>query len=173
MAQGSTNGTSSLPVSVLPAIMPGLVCSSNQLSIQTETAPQFIDITDQVAEIVAKANVELGAVVVYSRHTTAAIKVNECEPLLIEDMCERLALLFPKEDEYRHNNFEIRTVNMYPDEQPNGHAHCQHLLLPTSETIPIVQGQLGMGRWQRLFLVELDQARPREISIFVFGQPRL
>ncbi len=171
MAQSLKNGATVLPM--LPAMMPGLVCASEQLNFQTESAPQFIDITGLVAEIVTRHRVEVGAVVVFSRHTTAAIKINENEPLLIEDMCERLAKLFPEADDYRHNDFEIRTANMTDDEQPNGHAHCQHLMLSTSETIPIVQGRMALGRWQRIFLVELDRARPREVVVFVYGQPRL
>jgi secondary thiamine-phosphate synthase enzyme len=155
---------------VLSALMPGFTCATSQLQVQTERGPQFIDITAQVAEIVRQAQLEVGAAVVYSRHTTAAIKINESEPLLLQDMCERLEKLFPPEDEYRHNDFEIRTVNMTSDEQPNGHAHCQHLLLSTSETIPVVGGQLALGRWQRLFLVELDRARLREVIVYVFGQ---
>jgi secondary thiamine-phosphate synthase enzyme len=146
---------------------------TTQLNIHTETAPQFINITDRIAEIVAQCHIEMGAVVVYSRHTTAAIKLNENEPLLIEDMCERLSQLFPPEADYRHNDFEIRTVNMTPDEAPNGHSHCQHLMLSTSETIPVIHGQMALGRWQSLFLVELDRARPREVLVFVYGQPRL
>ncbi len=171
MAQSLRNGTSTMPV--LPAVMPGMVCTSTQLNIHTETAPQFIDITARVADIVAHSHIEMGAVVVFSRHTTAAIKLNENEPLLIEDMCERLSKLFPVDDDYRHNDFEVRTVNMTIDEQPNGHSHCQHLMLSTSETIPVVHGQMALGRWQRLFLVELDRARPREIIVFAFGLPGL
>ena len=171
MAQSRTNGANVLPV--LPSMLPGMICSSSQLNIHTEKAPQFIDITAEVAEVVAQSQVEFGMVVVFSRHTTAAIKINENEPLLIEDMSERLAKLFPADDYYRHNDFEVRTVNMTDEERPNGHAHCQSLLLSTSETIPVVNGQLGLGRWQRIFLIEMDHARLREITVFSFGQPGL
>ena len=53
---------------------------------------------------------------------------------------------------------------------PNGHAHCQHLLLGTSENIPIIDGQLQFGRWQRIFLIELDMPRPREVLVQVIGE---
>jgi len=108
-------------------------------------------------------------VVVYSKHTTAAIKINENEPLLMKDMERFLGRIASSEDYYHHNDFTLRTVNMTEDECPNGHAHCQHLLMSTSETIPIIDGELQLGRWQRVFLVELDRPRSREVIIQVLG----
>jgi len=139
------------------------------VSIYTDRAPAFYDITDEVMEAVRQSGVDDGMVLVYSRHTTAAIKINEHEPLLIEDMEDFLARISPPDDYYRHNDFDVRTANMTPDEQPNGHAHCQHLLLSASETVPVVDGRLELGTWQRIFLVELDRPRPREVLIKVLG----
>ena len=59
---------------------------------------------------------------------------------------------------------------MNEDECPNGHAHCQHLLLGTRETIPIVQGVMDVGRWQSIFFIELDHPRQREVVVQVFGE---
>ena len=139
------------------------------LQIATSSAPQFLDITDRVCAVVREAGVLAGLVVVYSRHTTAAIKINEWEPLLLEDMGQFLESVAPKDGAYRHNDFSIRTVNMTEDECPNGHAHCQHLVLSASETIPIVDGQVALGRWQRVFLVELDRPRTRDVLVQVLG----
>ena len=61
---------------------------------------------------------------------------------------------------------------MTEDESPNGHAHCQHLLLGASETIPLVEGRLMFGRWQRVFLIELDRARTRDVVVSVMGSGR-
>ncbi len=168
MAQVITSAVSS--VAALPVATTGLICTTAILRIQTDCGPQFIDITDQVEAAVAENPIEFGTVVVYSRHTTAAVKINENEPLLINDMCERLTQLFPPGAVYRHNDFTTRTVNMTEEEEPNGHSHCQHLLLSCSETIPVVNARMALGRWQRVFLVELDRARPREVVIFVLGQ---
>ena len=66
---------------------------------------------------------------VYSKHTTVAVKINENEPLLLADMEKFLEKISPRNDDYQHNNFQIRTVNLTPDESPNGHAHLQHLML--------------------------------------------
>ena len=139
------------------------------LQLQTERAPQFIDITDWVGECVAKSEVSNGFAVVYSKHTTAAIKINENEPLLLEDMSKFLERLLPRNGGYRHNDFTIRTVNMNPDESPNGHAHLQHLLLGTSETVPIIDGSMQFGRYQSVFFIELDHARDREVMVQVVG----
>jgi secondary thiamine-phosphate synthase enzyme len=138
---------------------------SSTFTIQTQRAPQFIDITARVAEAVYASGVVDGAALVFSPHTTAAIVINEHEPLLIKDMEAFLTSLAPPHWSYRHDDFSVRTVNMTPDEVPNGHAHCQHLVLPSSEFVPIEDGELGLGRWQRIFLVELDRPRRREVVV--------
>ncbi len=135
----------------------------------TSCAPEFIDITEVVAGIVADSGAWSGQVTVFSGHTTAAIKVNEHEPLLLGDMARILAEIAPAHAEYDHNDFTRRTVNLDEDECANGHAHCQHLFLSTSETIPIIDGQLALGTWQRVFLVELDRPRDRKVLVNVVG----
>ncbi len=132
-------------------------------------APEFIDITEDVARAVEAAGILEGIVTVFSRHTTAAVKINENEPLLLRDMARFLEDAAPREGEYRHNDFVIRTANMTDDECPNGHSHCQHLLLGTSETIPVSEGKPVLGRWQSVFLIELDRPREREVVIQVQG----
>jgi secondary thiamine-phosphate synthase enzyme len=137
--------------------------------VQTGEAPNFVDLTDRVAEVVSRSGVIAGQVLVFSRHTTAAIRVQEAEPLLLEDIRDCLERLAPRDLDYRHNDFRVRTVNMTPDESPNGHSHCQHLFLSSSETVPVVDGRLAFGRWQRVFLIELDHPRRREVHVQVLG----
>jgi secondary thiamine-phosphate synthase enzyme len=132
-------------------------------------APEFIDITDEVLAAVEASEIREGSVTVFSRHTTAAVKINENEPLLLEDLARFLERAAPREADYRHNDFVIRTVNMTEDECPNGHSHCQHLLLSASETIPVCDGAALLGRWQRIFLIELDRPRLRQVVIQVQG----
>jgi secondary thiamine-phosphate synthase enzyme len=139
------------------------------LLIPTSTAPEFIDITEDVERIVAGSGVGLGQVTVFSNHTTAAIRVNENEPLLLQDMARLLREIAPQHAEYEHNDFTRRTVNMDEDECANGHAHCQHLFLSTSETIPILEGRPALGQWQRIFLIELDRPRQRRVLVSVMG----
>jgi secondary thiamine-phosphate synthase enzyme len=139
------------------------------LTLRAETAPQFIDITSSVVRSVQASGVQEGTVTIFSRHTTAAVKINENEPLLLHDMADFLERFAPPDGDYKHNDFEIRTANMTEDECPNGHSHCQHLLLSASETIPIVDGKPLLGRWQSVFVIELDRPRDREIVIQVQG----
>ncbi len=137
--------------------------------ITTARAPQFLDITEEVEKFVAESGVQEGIVFVFSCHTTAAVRINENEPLLLRDLEEFLKRLAPRDLYYCHNDFSIRTHNMTPDECPNAHAHCQHLLLGASEAVPIVGGKLFLGKWQRIFLVELDRPREREVLLQVVG----
>lgn len=143
------------------------------LRYETARALQFIDITDDVERVVASSGVADGWVTVFSRHTTAAIKINEHEPELLKDLSQLLASVAPETGAYFHNDFTVRSVNMNEDECPNGHAHCQHLLLGASETIPLVDARLMVGRWQRIFLIELDHGRARDVVVSVMGcEPR-
>lgn len=140
------------------------------LHFQTTECLQFIDLTERITELVAASGVEHGLVNIQTRHTTTAIIVNEHEPLLLEDLKRTLERLAPREAQYRHDEFDIRTANLTPDERPNGHAHCKAMFLRTSETLNIVNGELQLGRWQRIFFIELDDARERTVSITIMGQ---
>ncbi len=139
------------------------------LAIKTKDSPYFVDVTGEVEGCLARSSVTAGQVLVFSKHTTAAIKINEYEPLLHKDMAHFLDRAAPKDAYYEHNDFAIRTVNMHEDECPNGHSHCQHLILGTSETIPVIGGKLVLGQWQRVFLVELDHPMTRHIVVQVMG----
>ncbi len=139
------------------------------LKVLPERAPQLVDITDEVERLIGEAGVTSGFAVIFCRHTTAAIRINENEPLLLSDMEDFLSRVAPRDLYYRHNDFSIRTHNMTDDECPNGHAHCLHLLMGASEVVPLCGGKLSLGRWQRLFLVELDRPREREVLVQVFG----
>ena len=69
-----------------------------------------------------------------------------------------------KKNQYRHNDFDVRTVHMHEDECPNGHSHCQHLLLGSSESIPVVGGAMSLGEWQRIFMIELDSDKANQVG---------
>jgi secondary thiamine-phosphate synthase enzyme len=139
------------------------------ISVQAASAPAFVDITEQVEEALRRAGIRHGLVVIFSRHTTAGLKINENEPELLDDLARFLGRLAPAGAYYRHNDFQVRTHNMEAEECPNGHAHCQHFLVEASEAVPVLDGRLQLGRWQRVFFVELDRPRPREVIIQVFG----
>ena len=140
------------------------------IHLKTTECLQFIDLTEEIAEVVRRSGVKNGLVNVQTRHTTTAVLINEHEPLLIEDMRRAVEAAAPRSLAYRHDDFAIRTVNLEPQEKSNGHAHCKALFLPSSETVNVVEGRMQLGRWQRVFFVELDCARERQISVVVMGQ---
>lgn len=137
---------------------------SSQIPVQTEGARRFTDLTTEVQARVEASGFHAGLAVVSSMHTTAALLVNEHEPELLKDLDAFLASLAPESASYAHNS-----VPCLPGEGPNAHSHCQALLLQASVTIPIVDGRLSLGRYQRIFLVELDCPRPRSVSVTLLG----
>jgi len=143
---------------------------TTRLTVQSTTAPEFLDITERVEDIVERTGVRTGEVRLYARHTSAGLTINELEPLLMGDMTRFVNRLAPPGDEYGHNDFSIRTVNMMEDESPDGHSHCQRIVFNTSEFVPLLDGRMQLGVWQRVFLVELDRAREREVLVQVFGE---
>jgi secondary thiamine-phosphate synthase enzyme len=149
---------------------PATAVNMRRLAFTTSESIQLVDVTEDVAAAVRNAGVTDGIVTIVSRHTTMAVRIQEAEPLLIEDLLSFLRRLAPSNAHYQHNDFRIRTHHMHDDESPNGHSHCLQFLLGTSETVPIVDGELALGQWQRIFLVELDGPRPkREILIQTVG----
>jgi secondary thiamine-phosphate synthase enzyme len=143
-------------------------------SFATTRCAEFVDLTDDVAETVEKSHVQNGMALVYSPHTTCAIVINEHESGFIDDFNELLAELAPEDGRYyRHDDLEIRTEGIEDDTgmYPNGHSHLRAgLLSSSSQTVPIVDGSLMLGRWQRIFFCELDRSRPRKIFIQDIGE---
>lgn len=141
---------------------------SETFEIRTERGPQFIDITERVVEAMRRSGLANGFAVVFSKHTTAAIRINEAEPHLLNDMEQMLEKIVPACEDYGHNRYaHAESTN---GERPNAHSHCQQLLLGASESVPIMNGELIFGQWQRIFLVELDHGRDREVVIHLVGE---
>jgi secondary thiamine-phosphate synthase enzyme len=147
----------------------GLTLWAETLTFQTTAAREFLDVTAEVESVLRRAHVSQGWASVFSKHTTAAVVLNENEPLLLQDMASLLERLSASNAVYQHNDFGRREGEMEPGECANGHAHCQHLLLGASENIPVADGGLDLGRWQRIFLLELDRPRERQLVVQIFG----
>jgi secondary thiamine-phosphate synthase enzyme len=124
------------------------------LTLKTPGAPEFIDLTDQIRAFVESSGIHDGILSVTSKHTTAAIRINENESGIQGDFKDFLEKILPAGQYYRHNDGSLRTENLDCEDDRctrNGHSHCQHLLLGTSETLPIIDRKLVLGRWQRIF----------------------
>jgi len=140
------------------------------LSLTTNATLDFIDVTDKVKKIIKEKGIKDGVINVQSMHTTMAVIIQEAEPLLIGDLKKTLEKVAPRTMEYMHDNFEIRTVNMNPNEPINGHSHCKAVFLTPGVFLNIVKSKLQLGKWQRIFAVELDDSRPRQIALQIIGK---
>jgi secondary thiamine-phosphate synthase enzyme len=130
------------------------------------------DITDQVAQMVRDSGVRDGIVCVYSPHTTCSVRVNEFESGFLEDFAALLKQLVPSERYYAHDDWDKRTENICEEDMEfgNGHSHCMSMLLgPAGETIPVRDGELCLGTWQRVLFLELDRERDRRWIVQVVG----
>lgn len=140
----------------------------NTLTVKSsDRVPDTIDVTKKVKKIVEKSGVKNGQVVIFTRHTTAAIILQEKEKGLIKDIKSHLKKLCPDDKNYYHSNSPDHIV----DGNSNGHSHIQHLLLGgSSETVPISSGEMLLGTYQKILLVELDRARTRNIIVQIIGE---
>ena len=139
--------------------------------IQLETKKQFemVDITGQVQKAVADSGIKSGLAVIFCPHTTAGVRLNHNEPLLMQDIMKTLYRLAPLDVSYSHDLFEVRQ-NVAPNERSNGHAHVKAFLLGSSESLPVEKSALVMGQRQSIFFVEVDGGRSREVYIKILGE---
>jgi len=137
---------------------------------QTKGLFDFINATDEIRNLVKESGIKNGLVNVQIMHTSAALMVNEDEPLLLEDMKRNLEAIASRKLEYRHDDFSIRTVNVCDKEEKNGHSHCKAIHLLPSVTLNLIDGKLQLGQWQSIMLVELDCSRPRKIQVGIVGE---
>jgi len=120
-----------------------------KFTVSTDARLDVVDVTDRVAAAVDGT----GTATVFVDHTTAGVVVNEAEPRLLEDMRTFLANLVPDEG-WEHDELD-----------GNADSHLRALLLGPSETIPVVDGDLSLGRWQSVLLVECDGPRERTVRV--------
>lgn len=132
------------------------------------------NITDIVKKYVIASGIKNGVATIQSLHTTMGIALNENESgLLSADFPNMFHKIAPAWPIYAHDNLHIRTQNLDPDhpERANGKAHCKALLLPSSITIIIENGNLTLGKWQSILLFEFDGPREnRKIKICLMGE---
>jgi secondary thiamine-phosphate synthase enzyme len=139
-------------------------------TIKLKTDKLLTDITEEVASL-AKDWGKSGIVNIFSKHTTFCIWCSENEILHKADVRFFLDKVAPKwkNPEGDHNNIKylhdlISLRDDVPaDERINGHSHIRSLFFNSSETVPIDSGKLIIGKWKKIFGVELDPERPREI----------
>lgn len=140
-----------------------------KLFLETKKQFEIVDVTSYVQTFVKESKIKNGLILIFSHHTTASIKLNHNEPLLMQDMMKALYRLAPVDINYGHDLFEVRQ-NIAPNERSNGHAHVKAFLLGSSETLPINDGVMLLGSKQSVFFVELDGGRSREVCLKIIGE---
>ncbi len=135
------------------------------ITIQTGQGQEFIDITKRVRDVVARADIRQGMLVVNSQHTTLAVFMNEFQSALIHDLGEVLQRLVPRRAGYRHDD------PRYSDcDRGNAHAHLRATLLGRSLAVAVADGELALGTYESLIVAELDGPRTRTLGVQVLGE---
>ncbi len=139
------------------------------LKLKTQQELEFVNITDDVKEIIKKFRIKKGVINLFSKHTTLAIKINECEELLLKDLNWLMKRIAPERKKYFHDNIQLRK-NCPPEEPKNAKGHLRNILLETSQTIPILENKMQLGNYQQIFAIETSGPREREILIQILGE---
>lgn len=135
----------------------------------TERKFEIIDITARVKRAVEAAGIKNGQVLIFSRHSTCSIIINENEKGLLYDL-ERFLRDITAHQDCRHDNLRRRGLDN--DEQKNGKSHLMSALLGPSQVVPIIKGKLLLGKWQQILVVETSGPREREVVIQILGNRR-
>jgi len=124
-----------------------------EFTVETAEKTTVVDITDRVTETLpADAD---GVCTVFVKHTTAGVVVNENERRLLDDLADALADLVPDEG-WSHDALD-----------GNADSHVRAMLIGESVTVPVRDGELGLGRWQSVLFIECDGPRTRTVDVLV------
>ena len=126
----------------------------------TDRQREYINITDEVQDIVRKSGIQEGMVLVSAMHITAGVYVNDAESGLIADIDKWLEELAPFDINYNHH----RTG------ETNGDSHLKSLLIGHEVIVPITKGRLDFGTWQQIYYAEFDGQRKKRLIVKVMGE---
>lgn len=153
------------------------------IGIQSDRRPTFHDITDRVAEMAKNSGVQNGSVLVYSQHTTCSVLIQEQSDdmtyhgtqFVLQDLVNVLNKFIPTclaEGQYLHPGPKhIEIAARERDEEAfwslNTDAHLRSVIMGRSETVPVVDGQLILGEFGRIYFADFDQVRARERTVHI------
>jgi secondary thiamine-phosphate synthase enzyme len=137
-----------------------MACFQRTFTLRTAQHDQVVDITAEVARVVAEAGVREGQCAVFTPHATAAITINEnADPNIGVDFLAALRKIVVEHDGWLHDRID-----------DNAAAHIKSAIIGPSETIPISGGRLVLGTWQNVFFCEFDGPRsPRNVVVSVLS----
>ena len=123
------------------------------VNINSSKRIEFIDITDQVAKVVSKSQINSGLACLFVPHTTTGITINEgADPSVIEDMINRTSTLVPVDGNYSHR-------------EGNADSHIKTSLFGPQVNVIIEDNKLVLGTWQAIYFAEFDGPRSRKLYI--------
>ncbi|MBI4837473.1 MAG: YjbQ family protein [Candidatus Portnoybacteria bacterium] len=129
-----------------------------KIGLSTKTEVEFIDITKEVRDFIARENISSGICHIFVQHTTCGIVLMEYEAGAIADMEAALRKIAPPDKNYCHNTLAC---------DRNGHAHIRGAIIGSSVSIPIIGGSLALGIYQSIVFIDCDDTQPRERTIIV------
>ena len=130
------------------------------LWFSTQRHRDYINITDQVEQVVSRSGIQEGMVLVSAMHITAGVYVNEAEEGIIQDLDEWAERLAPTGPAYHHH----RTG------EDNGDSHLKSLLIHHQVMVPITKGRLDLGPWQQIYYAEFDGQRRKRVVVKAIGE---
>jgi secondary thiamine-phosphate synthase enzyme len=130
------------------------------LTFHTKTKRAYVHLTTEVESIVRKSGIKDGMVLVSAMHITAGVYVNDNESGLIEDIDQWLEALAPFHRDYQHHQTG----------EDNGDSHLKALLIHHEVIVPVTNGKLDFGPWQRIFYAEFDGQRDKRVIVKVMGE---
>lgn len=135
---------------------------SKKIQISSRGEDDIIDITEQISNVIKESNIGNGIVAVFVSGSTAAITTIEYEPGLSHDFPEMLSRIVPRDIQYKHHD-------TWHD--GNGHSHVRASLIGPSLIVPIIDGNLTLGTWQQIVLLEMDtRPRNRNVILQIMGE---
>jgi secondary thiamine-phosphate synthase enzyme len=156
--------TSKLISRTAPSSVSAAAVVSSLLTVQTAGAG-FVDLTREVAKFIAEAGAREGALTLFIRHTSASLTIQEnADPSVLVDLMGVLDRLAPQDFGWTHDTEG-------PDDMP---AHVRTMLTATSLQVPVLSGELALGTWQAIYLIE-HRRRPhvREVVMQFLGALRV
>ena len=132
-----------------------MAVEAHQIVVKTTAETDIVDITPEVIQEVSRSSVRRGILTLFIPGSTAALTTIEYESGAINDLRDAIERMAPEDLYYEHNE-------RWKD--GNGYSHVRSALLGPSLQIPIIDGQLTLGTWQQIVLLDFDN-RPRERRI--------
>jgi len=135
---------------------------THTLSIETKGDTEILDLTDRLKDFVSSSKIQEGLVHVFAPGSTMGLTTVEFENGLVQDLKDVFEQLAPANRPYAHNQ-------RWGD--GNGHSHVRSSLLGPSLTVPITEGQMILGTWQQVILIDFDnRPRQRDLVVQVIGE---